>query len=347
MNTPAPPFFPDRRRGASLVLAIIVVATLVSLALGASTVVRMRLRAADSVVQRATLRVEARGALLSVLVALSADTNGVTHLGERWALDSAKAAEALSEGRQGTFVRVDDALSRLPFPACGPRALAALLAACASVPGGDAAALAGAVFSGIGTTTETGARTGAESGAVKRQEHREGGETAACAAAECLADLAPQPEMRSPLEAAIPFLSVHSDGKINPNTVGREAFTAAAIGAGALPGAAEGLWRRLERVRARGGFFASLSPVDAMRLVQGDDAAIPEAELAALRALLPFLAVDSDVFCVRAVARRGGADAMCECVWQRGGGGRGAGAGPEPALPGSVAGGRILEWRER
>ena len=316
----------DARRGASLVFVIVVVATLVSLALGAGVLARARTRLSASASRRAALRIEARMALFDALSALAADTNGVTHLGERWALDSAAATEALAGGRNGTFVVVEDCLSRLPFPECGPRALAALLTARAALSGADAAGLAQSVFA----------------------KARESGAQGALAAPEFLADLGPSPEARPALEAVVPLVDVLSEGKLNPNTAGRDVFVAAALGSGAEPGAAEGLWRRLERVRARGDFFASASPVEAVKLLRGEGDALPEAEIAALRAIHPSLAMDSDVFRVRAVARRGGTEVLCECVWWRGGP---VIDGPDAAAltsGGSAsASGVVLEWRER
>ena len=296
------------REGASLVLVLVAVATIVSLALGASALAAGRARRAEAALLRASMRDEARSALARAARALCADTNGVDHLGEDWALASAEAAEALARGGDGVFVQVADDAARVAFPAAGEPALGHLLAEAAHA---DVAAARGAAHAAFLW------KEGLDAAAAQASAARGGSATNAVLAAEeeLLAVPAADPAL---LAAALPLLTVHpAAATINPNTAPREAVVALALAEGVSREGVEGLWSRLERVRGRGGFFESTEQTEALKLLQGDGDTPTAEELGALQALRPFLRVSSDVFRLAAVVRRGGVAVRVECVWDR------------------------------
>ncbi|MBR1609495.1 MAG: hypothetical protein IJ678_07770 [Kiritimatiellae bacterium] len=366
-----------RESGASLIIAIVAVATFVSLALGAGAIARARLRIADAAELRAELGLKAESALAEAVERLSADTNGVDHLGEKWAVKSLKAAEDIAAGKNGTFVEITDEASRLCFPDCGRPGLAALLAIAGGLPPADAAGVAEAVFAGFETMPEiSGAsclasdvgctcqicasrqaeRDGRQATGDSRQPGSDGRQAtadsrqpgsslatvagdvsgltsssgsgpagggcpchAAPVAAEMLhATLPPDAPGAEALAAAMPFLTVHSGGTLNPNTTTREAFEAASVAAGASPAVAEALWNRIAALRERGGYFASDSPAEARRLVRGSGGEPTASELAVLAALQPRLKTESAVFRITAVARSGNTEVARTCIWDRG-----------------------------
>ena len=357
-----------RESGASLVVAIVAVATFVSLALGAGAIARARLRIADAAELRADLGLKAESALAEAVEILAADTNGVDHLGEKWAVKSLKAAEDIAAGKNGTFVEITDEASRLCFPDCGRPGLAALLAIAGGLSPADAAGVAEAVFAGFETmpeisgasclTSDVGCncqicasrqaesngrqatagwqqagsdgrqatagwqQAGSDGRQATGDKQQAGGGCpchAAPVAAEMLhATLPPDAQGAEALAAAMPFLTVHSGGTLNPNTATREAFEAASVAAGASPAVAESLWNRIAALRERGGYFASDSPTEARRLVRGSGGEPTASELAVLAALQPRLKTESAVFRITAVARSGNTEVARTCIWDRG-----------------------------
>lgn len=294
-----------RRSGASLVFAIVAAATLASLALGAAALAVARPRAARASVARAALRLKAQDALERAIASLAADTNEVDFLAEPWAAGNAEALENADGRAPGVFTLVRDETGLLGFPECGAEALTELLAICAEIPRSEAAAISARLFMAAGTN--------------------------APAAAEALADLLPPDSpWREQLAKALPCISVHSGGAINPNTVEKAPFVASAIAAGASEAEAAALWGRLARMRTIGAFFESSDPASAMMALEAAGAGQPlsTGQLRALRALQPRLAVRSGVFRILATARDGRMETACGCVFDR-------------------AGGRIALWRER
>lgn len=311
---------PDRRRGASLVFALFAVAALVSLALSASVMARGRAARAASRAVRAELRGTAEAALARALRAVDADTNGVDCLSEPWALESAAAAEAEAAGMDGVFVVVADEKARLGVPECGEAAFAALLSESSGLDAAESSGLARAVFAGLAAKKNANGGGGASDGA--------GGGVSALVCEEELLSAAASPADREALVAAMPLLSASAGAEFNANTAPREVVVASALAGGATAGGAEGLWLRLEMARGRGDVFASASPTEAMKLLRGEgDVPTPD-EMAALSAVQPRLCVESGLFRVRALARRGRLSASVECVYER-------------------STGRILRWAER
>ena len=290
------------REGASLVLVLCVTATLLSLALGAAALAANRARRAEDALARAALRDEARSALARAAWALCADTNGVDHLGEDWALASAEAAQALERGDDGVFVTVEDECARLGFPACGEAALAALVA---EASGADAALARGEAQAAFFWKKQR------DSAATLA-----GATNAVLAAEEELLDV-PVPDPAG-FAKALPFLTVLADdGRINANTAPRETVVACILGAGGTPDGAEGVWTRLQMVRNRGGVFETTEQGEALKLLRGEGDSPAPAELQALQLLRPHLRVDTDLFRLAAVARRGPVRVRVECVWDR------------------------------
>lgn len=296
------------REGAALVLVLVAVATIVTLALGASALAAGRARRAEAALLRAALRDEARAALARAARSLCADTNGVDHLGEDWALASAEAAASLARGGDGVFATVEDDAARVAFPACGEPALARLLAEAARADEAEARGAARAAFLWKAERDAAAAQASAERGGAATND-------VLAAEEELLAVPAADPAL---FAAALPLLTVHpATPALNPNTAPRETVVALALAAGAAREGAEGLWSRLERVRGRGGFFESTEQTEALKLLQGDGDAPTAEEIEALRLLRPLLRVSSDVFRLAAVARRGGVAVRVDCVWDR------------------------------
>ena len=314
-----------RRSGASLVFAVFAVAALVSLALSASAMARGRAARAASRAVRAELRGEAEAALARALHAVDADTNGVDCLSEPWAIESAAAAEAEAAGRDGVFVVVSDEKARLGVPECGEVAFAALLSEASGLDAAASSGLARAVFAGLAAKKSAGAAAaGGGDGAGDAGK----GAVASLVCEEELLGAAASAADREALDAAMPLLSAAAGAEFNANTAPREVVVAAALAGGATAGGAEGLWLRLEMARGRGDVFASASPSEAMKLLRGEgDVPTPD-EMAALSAVQPRLCVESGLFRVRALARRGRLSAAVECVYER-------------------STGRILRWAER
>ena len=290
------------REGASLVLVICATAVLLTLSLGAAALAADRARRAGDALARAELRDAARSALARAAWALCADTNGVDHLGEDWAVASAEAAAALERGGDGVFATVSDECGRLGFPECGEPALAALVA---ETTGADAATARGRAQAAFLWKKERDAAAASLSGATN---------AVLAAEEELLAVPAGEPDGFRP---ALPFLSVHAGAKLNANTAPRETVVAAILGAGGTRGGAEGVWTRLAMSRARGDVFEAATPDEALKLLRGEgDEPTPE-ELDALRRLQPRLCVASDRFRLSAVARRGPVSVRAECTWDR------------------------------
>lgn len=290
------------REGAALVLVICAAAVLLALSLGAAALAAGRARRAADALVRIELRDAARAAVFGTAEMLCADTNGVDHLGEDWALASAEAAKALGRGGDGVFVTVEDECARVGFPACGKETLASLVAAVSGVDAALARGEAEAAF----LWKE---RRDAESTLA-------GATNAVLAAEEELLDV----PVADPAGFAksLPFLTVLADdGRINANTAPREAVVACILGAGGTPDGAEGVWTRLEMVRGRGGVFETTEQGEALKLLRGEGDVPAPAELAALQLLRPRLRVDTDLFRLAAVARRGPVRVRVECVWDR------------------------------
>ena len=303
-----------RRAGASLVMVLAAVATVVTLALGAAALARsLRLRT-DVRVGRAALRDEAESALARAAWAIDADTNLVDALSEPWAVDSARAATALAAGEDGVFVVVEDERARLGLPEAGDRALGHLLLRRSSLD--EAAAM------GDASALLLALRATAADAALSRPDE---GTNRVLRAEEELLDL-PHSHTEA-LTASLPLLSAHAGDRINVNTVGHDVLVSVARGLGAQPGGAEGIWRRLERSRERGEVFMSVDLMEALKLLQGEGDTPSEQELEALERLRPVLRVDSGLFRITATARRGGVFATVQCVYERGSG-------------------RILRWAE-
>lgn len=300
--------------GAALVFAVFAVATLVSIALFASATARGMSERVKSRVGRAALRDAAEAALVETLWKIEADTNAVDCLSEPWAVESAEAAKAIESGADGVFTVVSDERARLGFPDCGEKTFAALLSVVSGLDAAAAAGLSKTAFEAFGS----GGRGGETAGFPLPLQPES-----------LLVPAFPLPaESREALAAALPFVSAVAGPAFNANTATREVVVAAALGGGATPGGAEGLWLRLEMARARGDEFASVSPSEALKLLRGEgDVPTPE-EMEALTAVHPRLRADSGLFRVRSVARRGALSASVECIWERGTG-------------------RILRWVER
>ena len=297
-----------RRAGASLVMVLAAVATVVSLALGAAALSRnLRLRT-DARAGRAALRDQAESALARAAWAVDA-------LSEPWAADSARAAAGLTAGGDGVFVVVEDERARLGLPEAGARTLGHLLMRRSTLDESEAMGDAAALLFGL--------RAAAAGAAGGRTE--DGGTNAVLHAEEELLDL-PHSHADA-LAAALPLLSAHAGDRINVNTVGHDVLVSVARGHGAAPGGAEGLWRRLERSRGRGEVFVSDDPAEALKLLQGEGDRPTAEELEALELVRPALRVDSGLFRITATARRGGVFATVQCVYERGTG-------------------RILRWTE-
>ena len=315
MNRPAPPLprpprhrrrsLPPRagaaRAGASLVMVLAAVATIVSLALGAAALARnLRLRT-DARLGRAELRDEAESALSRAAWALEADTNQVDALSEPWAVDSARAAAALAAGGDGVFVIVEDERARLGLPDAGARALGHLLMRRSTLD--ESAAMGDASALLFGLRAASGIRPAGDTNLVLHAEEE-------------LLDL-PHSHPDA-LAASLPLLSAHAGNHVNVNTVQHDVLVSVARGLGAAPGGAEGLWRRLERSRDRGEVFSSVSPAEALKLLQGEGDVPTAQELEALDLLRPALRVDSGLFRITSTARRGGTFATVQCVYERG-----------------------------
>ena len=295
-----------RRAGASLVMVLAAVATVVSLALGAAALSRnLRLRT-DARAGRAALRDQAESALARAAWAIDADTNLVDALSEPWAADSARAAAGLAAGGDGVFVVVEDERARLGLPEAGARTLGHLLMRRSTLDESEAMGDAAALLFGL--------RAAAAGAAGGRPE--DGGTNAVLHAEEELLDL-PHSHADA-LAAALPLLSAHAGDRINVNTVGHDVLVSVARGHGAAPGGAEGLWRRLERSRGRGEVFVSDDPAEALKLLQGEGDRPTAEELEALELVRPALRVDSGLFRITATARRGGVFATVQCVYERG-----------------------------
>ncbi len=290
-----------RKEGASLVLVLVAVATILALVLGAAAVAAGRARRAEAALLRAALRDEARAALARAAWALCADTNGVDHLGEDWAVASAKAADALGRGGDGVFVTIADESARVGFPECGEAALSALVAGTSGADAAQARGEAQAAFLWKKRLDAEAALAGATNAVLAAEE-------------ELLAVPVADP---AGFAKALPFLSVHAGERLNANTAPREAVVARILGAGGTPGGAEGVWTRLEMVRGRGGVFETTEQGEALKLLRGEGDVPSQEELEALRLLRPHLRVDTDRFRLVAVARRGGAAVRVECVWDR------------------------------
>lgn len=299
--------------GAALVFAMFAVATLVSLALAASVASRGRVARAASRIGRAALRDAAENALVLELRKIEADTNAVDCLSEPWALDSAAAAEALAAGGDGVFVTVSDERARLGVPDCGEKTLAALLSLSSGL---DAASAAGLAHASLPEHPSHPASPASPSGPASPTSPASPSSRLPCeefllAGQSGVAD-------RAALEAAMPFLSASAGAAFNVNTAPRPVVVAAALGGGATPGGAEGLWLRLEMARRRGDVFASASPAEAMKLLRGEGDVPTSEELEALSLVQPFLRVDSGLFRVESTARRGRLSATVACVYERG-----------------------------
>ena len=295
------------------------VATVVSLALAASVAARGRIARVASRIDRAALRDAAENALVLALRKIEADTNAVDCLSEPWALDSAAAAEALAAGGDGVFVTVSDERARLGVPDCGEKTLAALLSLASGLDAASAAGLAHASLpeapvppSGPAGPASPASPSGpASPTSPASPSSRLPCEEFLLAGQSGVAD-------RAALEAAMPFLSASAGAAFNVNTAPRPVVVAAALGGGATPGGAEGLWLRLEMARRRGDVFASASPAEAMKLLRGEGDVPTSEELEALSLVQPFLRVDSGLFRVESTARRGRLSATIACVYERG-----------------------------
>ena len=295
------------REGAALVLVICAAAVLLALSLGAAALAAGRARRAADALVRIELRDAARAAVFGTAEMLCADTNGVDHLGEDWAVASAKAAEAFERGGDGVFATVEDECSRLGFPDCGESALAALLAEAGGADEADARGAAHAAFLWKKARDERAAQSSAGRG---------GSATNAVLAAE--EELLAVPGIDAGAFAkALPFLSVHAGGRLNANTAPRETLVAAVLGAGGTREGAEGLWMRFEMARGRGHIFETTDQAEALKLLRGEGDSPSGAELAALQLLQPRLRTDSDLFRIAGVARRGRIAVRAECVWDR------------------------------
>ena len=298
---PALPRPASRRAGASLVMVLAAVATIVSLALGAAALARnLRLRT-DARIGRAELRDEAESELARAAWSLESDTNGVDALSEFWAVDSTRAAKALAAGGDGVFVVVEDERARLGLPHAGARALGHLLMRRSSLDESEAMGDASALLLGLRASSTIAPTDGTN--LVLRAEEE-------------LLDL-PHSHTDA-LAASLPLLSAHAGDRINVNTVGHDVLVSVARGLGASPGGAEGIWRRLERSRERGEVFSSVSPAEALKLLQGEGDVPTAQELEALDLLRPVLRVDSGLFRITATARQGGSFATVQCVYERG-----------------------------
>ena len=291
------------RDGASLVLVLCAAGVLLTRSRGAAAFAAARARRAEDALLRTALRDEAREAVFRAAEALCADTNGVDHAGEEWAAASAEAADALARGGDGVFATVSDETARLGFPACGEPAFAALLAVAG---GADEAAARGAAHAVFLRRTELEEAAAATPGAATN---------GVFAAEEEL--LSVPVEDPAALAKALPFVSVHSGARLNANTAPRETIVAAVLGAGGTRGAADGLWLRFEMARARGDVFETTGQAEALKLLRGDGDVPSAAELEALQLLQPLLRVESDLFRIAAVARRGRVAVRAECVWDR------------------------------
>ena len=288
-------------------LVLCATAAILSLALGAAALAASRARRAEDALARAELLDEARAALARAAWALCADTNGVDHLGEDWAVASAEAARALERGGDGVFATVEDDCARLAFPACGEAALARLLAERASLDEAEAQGLAREAFLWKKALDDEAARTAAARG---------GAATNAVLLAE--EELLAAPATGAAAFArALPLLSVFGDGRLNANTAARETVVARILAAGGTRGGAEGVWSRLLMVRGRGGVFERTDPAEALKLLRGEGDVPSAEELDALQRLQPLLCVSSDRFRLAAVARRGPVAVRVECVWDR------------------------------
>ncbi|MBQ9726709.1 MAG: general secretion pathway protein GspK [Kiritimatiellae bacterium] len=291
------------REGASLVLVLCAAGVLLTLSLGAAALAAGRARRAEDALLRAALRDGAREAVFRAAEALCADTNGVDHLGEAWALASTEAEEALAHGGDGTFVRIGDECARLAFPASGEAALAALLA---EAGGADAAVARGMAHSIFLRRRELEETAAADPGAATN---------GVFAAEEEL--LAVPVEDPAALARALPFLSVRPDAAIGANTAPRETVVALALAAGASREGAEGVWARLQMARGRGDVFETTDMAEALKLLRGEGDVPTAAEIEALQLLKPRLRVGSDLFRIEATARRGHVAVRAECVWDR------------------------------
>lgn len=295
------------------------VVTVVSLALAASVAARGRIARVASRIDRAALRDAAENALVLALRKIEADTNAVDCLSEPWALDSAAAAEALAAGGDGVFVTVSDERARLGVPDCGEKTLAALLSLASGLDAASAAGLAHASLpehpshpaGPASPASPSGPASPTSSASPASPSSRLPCEEFLLAGQSGVAD-------RAALEAAMPFLSASAGAAFNVNTAPRPVVVAAALGGGATPGGAEGLWLRLEMARRRGDVFASTSPTEAMKLLRGEGDVPTAEELEALSLLQPFLRVDSGLFRVESTARRGRLSATVACVYERG-----------------------------
>ena len=298
----------ETRRGATLVLVLCATAALVGLVLGAAALAAGRARRADDALARAALRDAARTALARAAWALCADTNGVDHLGEDWAVASAEAAEAIGRAADGVFTTVEDDRGRLAFPACGEAALAHLLSEWTSPDEAAARGLAHDLLLWKRTLDETVAQSSAATGGAATN-------AVLCADEELFAAPIADPAAFS---RALPFLTVFGDdGRINANTAPRETVVACILGAGGTPGGAEGVWRRLRTARRRGAVFGRTDPAEALKLLRGEGDVPTAEELDALQRLQPLLCVGSDRFRLASVARRGPVSVRVECVWDR------------------------------
>ena len=295
------------------------VATVVSLALAASVAARGRIARVASRIDRAALRDAAENALVLALRKIEADTNAVDCLSEPWALDSAAAAEALAAGGDGVFVTVSDERARLGVPDCGEKTLAALLSLASGLDAASAAGLAHASLpeAPVPPSGPAGpASPASSSGPASPTSPASPSSRLPCEEFLLAGQIGSAD--RAALLAAMPFLSASAGAAFNVNTAPRPVVVAAALGGGATPGGAEGLWLRLEMARRRGDVFASTSPTEAMKLLRGEGDVPTAEELEALSLVQPLLRVDSGLFRVESTARRGRLSATVACVYERG-----------------------------
>ena len=281
-----------KRSGSIFVIVLVSVALVIGLVLSSGAIIRSRMILSNNMTRRIELRNDAFSALAQAIFHINSDTNGVDHLGEDW---------NIPKGYGLSTVYISDELSRIKFQNTEQDVLRALL-------------------------NDVSAAQGIASGAEVQSQLLfnwwnnlvSSNKDSILPACEELYNVPAADAVM--LSAAMPYLTVCGEGKININTVSEPVFKAMVNvdGSGYTREHVAGLYMRLAKMRKRGDYFEKLDIPEAQRLLSIDGAALTAQELLILQILRGKVCTESGIFRIKAVAEQGNSNYTIECIYKRG-----------------------------